>query len=279
MKNITPQPLSKSAKPSPERGLQTVPKSTSPAGGKVTDEALARDIRKQFAKVKKAELTWLAFGFKLLWIKNCHVKHGQFTPWLEKHVPEMGYKAVATYMQCAAGVLEVLQRELDEALPLANQGQFLLCAPRSLSDPAKILREEILKVVNNRTKYQFLTAYKQGQLFGDELRPKVGRMPGEGGKHKLTYSEKEALAKKCAEKDAAEVCTILNALGSSFMFCEAPTLALLEATLERHVRAIRAWAKQPRDTKQPELIQALFTTPLTAPLTLARPAPAGPGEV
>ena len=55
MKNITPQPLSKSAKPSPERGLQTVPKSTSPAGGKVTDEALARDIRKQFAKVKKAE--------------------------------------------------------------------------------------------------------------------------------------------------------------------------------------------------------------------------------
>ena len=279
MKNITPQPLSKSPKPSPERGLQTVPKSTSPAGGKVTDEALARDIRKQFAKVKKAELAWLAFGFKLLWIKSCHVKHGQFMPWLEKHVPDVEYRALATYMQCAAGVLKILNRNLDATLPLANQGQFLLCAPKTLPDPAKILREEILKVVNERTKYQFLTAYKQGQLFGDEWRTKVGRLPGEGGRPKLTYSEKAALEKKCAEKDAAAVCTILNALGSRFLLCDARTLALLEATLDRHVRAIRAWEKQPRGDKQTGLIEALFTTPLSPPLTLELPAPPAPAEV
>lgn len=111
---------------------------------------------------------WL--GFFIVSIKergkaDGSIPHGQFMPWLAKHLPEIKHSQAAVYQTLARNV--------------AEKGKIQISDFRKFESGE--LPEKVLKLIEGKTQDQLMFSFKQVEETDGELHAKRGRKKGEGG--------------------------------------------------------------------------------------------------
>jgi hypothetical protein len=115
------------------------------------------------------------------------IPHGQFKPWVQKHLPQLSYARLAVYMYIGKKVGEKAKLEL----PKISKQDF--CPPGEL--PPKVL-----EIIKGKGQNELFLEFKQAEIRDDAIAPKRGRRKGEGG----NSAEVLAIAKlKASQADRA----------------------------------------------------------------------------
>lgn len=126
-------------------------------------------------------------GLMLIWVKEAgkadgSIPHGQFGPWLEKHLPKMPRATVGDYITEGKSICGLLHWKLGE-LPQFKTAPHLLLSAKAdeLKGADKEHHTKLVKVIDQQSHFRAVTEYKQVELKDDATVPKVGRRKGEGG--------------------------------------------------------------------------------------------------
>lgn len=182
------------------------------------DESTAKQLIKSFKDAQNAGRRIMSFGLLAWEVKERKLKHGQWGPWLARHAPALcrphsqtgilqPSASLSSYMQMTKDVLEdfgfTIQRyfkhiEASKELGVCYGGKFLLLPDKKLTEPALALKKEFCDRVDGKTAKQIRLSFNQVEEDDDgEIKPKRGRLKGEGG-----VSREQRAAAKLAEEKA-----------------------------------------------------------------------------
>lgn len=126
-------------------------------------------------------------GLMLIWVKEAgkadgSIPHGQFGPWLEKHLPKMPRATAGDYITEAGSICELLHWQKGEIRHFETPPHLLLAAKaESLKGVEKERQKKLMDVVEQLKHFRAVTQYKQVELKDDATVAKKGRRKGEGG--------------------------------------------------------------------------------------------------
>lgn len=243
-----------------ENGHLTTLETFSKPRGIVTDAELAHAFHALYDEATSGLKRIIAFGMFCYHIQEEYLKKGQFDNWCQQHVPHIKRSAIYLHKSIAKSALEKVGLTVRDALKIARGGSIMLIQSDTLNDAERELQNRLFTMIEGKSLRQLMLEFKVGEAGPDgELRPKVGRVKGEGGKRKLTEMEKAGQARERVQLLAKDTCANLDVIAAGFMLMDDNALDYFEATLSRHVEAIRAWKRQPRNDRHPELIYARFS--------------------
>jgi len=201
------------------------------------DAMAAKKLLKLYSDAQVGMRKIVALGITAWEIKETHLKHGEWGPWLAAHAPKLcrldtgtdkpkASASLSNYMELTRNVLEgvgfpTIEKYLAEAakfpnLGICGGGGFLLIADKKVPEAVRPLREKIFALVDNKTQRQLFLEFKQAEEQPDGTKKKKrGRLPGQGG------NSKEALERARLLKEEEEV-TALN------LWCEETAAAIME---------------------------------------------------
>jgi hypothetical protein len=169
------------------------------------------------------------------------IPHGQFGPWLGRHLPEISRSTIGNYMAFAESLGE------KTGTQIAKNWKFAAVVN------AGGLPEPVEKLLADKTAYSVFLEAKQAELKDDILVPKRGRLKGHGGasheQRAAAQARDEAARIEALELDAESFCKWLDDscddkhLG---LIHDAPFNALLDS-LEAaiaYLRTVRTARKQ-----------------------------------
>jgi hypothetical protein len=187
------------------------------------DDATAKQLTKLFAEAQTGMRRVIALGLFAWEIKEGHLKHGQFGPWLAEHCPKLATvdsttgkakpsRALQGYMAMTKNVLEsvgfaTIEKYLDEAAKFSgtknlSHGGFLLVADKKVPESVKPLREKICQLVDGKTAKQLNLQFSQMDEDDENPKPKRGQLKGSKG---LTKEMREAAALKAEQERINEL--------------------------------------------------------------------------
>jgi len=182
------------------------------------DESTAKELIKRFKDAQNAGRRIMSFGLFAWEIKTMRLKHGQWGPWLAANASEVcrphsktgilqPSASLSSYMQMTKDVLEdfgfTIEKyfkhiEHSKELGVCHGGKFLLLPDKKLNEPALKLKKEFCDRVDGKTAKQIRLSFNQVEESDDgEVKPKRGRLKGEGG-----VSKEQRAAAKAAEAQA-----------------------------------------------------------------------------
>lgn len=247
----------------PEKSLQVADFRTvqtfSKPKGLVTDAELADAMRYLYAEATSGMRKVIAFGLFVMNLQENHLKHGQLEVWCKNNVPDISRSAIFLYKSLTKSVLEKIGMQVRDSLPLCDGGGIMLSDAESLDANRRELRDRICKLIEGKSMRQLMLEFKAGEDDGNgELRPKVGRAKGEGGKRKLTEMEKAGQARERISLLVKDTLANMQAIGGGVTLLPPLMVDVWIAELSIHLAAAQAWQRQPVNNKQPELIYARF---------------------
>lgn len=202
-------------------------------------------INAEYVSVKR-RAAWM--GFLLVSIKargkeDGSIPHGRFMPWLNSTFPHLSDRTAREWMAYAERSFEVANRQIS---PFSHAGQ---------------LPDEVLKVIDSKSKYALFLEWKQAKKDADgSLEPKIGRAEGEGGKPPCPDDPSEALEfkRKYSLRKMGAVDKALNTMSLDLLTHPDDTLTAFDSTLERTHKCIRAWLDTPPAKRDPKAIEKLW---------------------
>jgi hypothetical protein len=96
------------------------------------------------------------------------IPHGQFGPWLDKHLPELSRRTAGFYMSIGANLAEKAKVQIGE------NRQFAAMVKGEIPESVEAL-------IDGKTQNALFLEAKQAELKDDFLSPKRGRLKGQGG--------------------------------------------------------------------------------------------------
>ena len=177
------------------------------------------------------------------------IPHGTFGPWLKKNVPDLGHSQINVYMSLAVGVCE--------------KGEFQITDFGNFADIGH-LPPKIEKLIEGQTQSQLFLSFKQAEADEDgNLKPKIGRVKGEGGRPSMTEGNIEEIVRlrvKHSMRHAGLAADNLEALAVDFMGCPDDFNTALLGALERSAKCLRAWLNTPTPKRDMQEILKLWKT-------------------
>lgn len=180
------------------------------------DEAVKKQFGELFADAQSGMRRVITFGMFAWGVKLTQLKHGQFGDWVKGHFGDSTYRTVRSHMQLTESTLEACGIknlkpvfQIGSALPISKHGDFLLIPDAKVPEPLKPLREKIANIVDGKSARALFTEFKQAEEGDERLKPKRGRIKGQGGATK----EQRAAA---AEREESERITALKLDASDF---------------------------------------------------------------
>lgn len=171
------------------------------------------------SRVRPAMADIVAFGLFCWELKEVHLKHSQFAPWLKQFSPDSVQEhsqsgalqicyEVRSSMEVTKSVAEAcgfqitdlvhrLSGQIRDTRGFGNCGDLML--KPAIDVPAEILsvREKISAVIEGKTKMQFMPGYKQAEFDADGFaHKKRGRLKGQGGATKEQRANAEELERQ-----------------------------------------------------------------------------------
>jgi hypothetical protein len=189
------------------------------------DAAAAKQLIKLFGEAQKGMRRITAVGLAAWEIKETQLKHGEFGAWLAAHAPNLSRiddatgkpkasSALSSYMALTKGVLDHLGFTIEKYFAhvskfphagICGGGKFLLLADKKVPEDVRPLREKICNLVDGKTAKQIFTEFKQVEEDdAGEVKPKRGRLKGEGGASKTQRENAQQLA-EAARLEAIEI--------------------------------------------------------------------------
>ena len=182
----------------------------------------------------------VALGLFCFELKEVHLKHGQFGPWLQECAPELcklhskskaphPSSVLARSMSLTEGVLKAVGGSVRGALAKLNPhqtglsyppqggichgGELLLLSNDQVPEAAKQLHGKICSMIDGKTAKQLFFEFKQAEEDSQgNTKPKVGRLKGQGGATKdqraakaATDAQAEKLELELAAKDLCKL--------------------------------------------------------------------------
>lgn len=186
------------------------------------DAAYAKQFAKLFSDAQTGMRRIVALGLFAWEIKELHLKHGEFGPWLAGWQPKLcradsktgkpkASHALENAMRITQGVLEsVGYKTIGDYLDhlskfpiggICHHGKFMMLPEKKVTPEIKPLREKICALIDGKTQQQLFWEFKQAEEDEDgEVKKKHGRLKGSKG---LTKEQREA-AKLREEKERIE---------------------------------------------------------------------------
>jgi len=175
------------------------------------DAAIARELTKRFTDAQTGLRRVISFGLLAWEVKETKLKHGQFGAWLAAHCPNLAdtsspgkptaSRSLHTYMALTKGVLESLGFTVEkylahisnsQQLRICQGGKYLVLPDKTLPPDARDLKGKLCDLVDGKTQRQLLLEFKQVEPDADgAVRPKVGRLKGQGGATKAQRVAKQ----------------------------------------------------------------------------------------
>lgn len=229
------------------------------------------EIEREFAETN--ELTETArrrrarLGMMLIWIKAAgkadgSIPHGEFGPWLKKHLPAIPAATAGKYITEAKSICDLLQWQISRIEKFETPPHKLLLAKaEDLSPEDRAHQKELFKIIDEQSHFQAVTEYKQVQMVDDATVARRGRRPGEGGKPAAptgTVEEILAHAQKTALRKMGLADKFIQALSWEFMALDDDAVLTFCGTLERSVTCMKRWLNTPTTKRDPKEIVKLW---------------------
>lgn len=173
--------------------------------------------------------------------------HGTFMAFREAHFPEIPHRSATRYMD--------FHSKLATVANLTTAGNRALLTNGELPEKD---REKVLAAVHEIADGKTLTALYRDLGVIKPAAP-LGRREGEGGSKKLSLAEQAALLKEQAAKHWLDIDGLLSIYGPKFTVLKDCDVEAQMAVLERALTARKAWLKQPKNRRDPQAIDRLFT--------------------
>jgi hypothetical protein len=190
------------------------------------DQAAAKQLTKLFTDAQTGMRRIVALGLFAWEIKEQKLKHGEFGPWLAAHCPKLvrsdsstgkpkPSNALSSYMELTKGVLDQLGFTVEKYLKhissnslgggICHGGKYLLLPDKKLPQDVLPLKEKICALVDGKTKCQLFSEFKQAEEDDTgTVKPKRGRLKGQGGATKVQRENAQQLA-EAGRIDAMEI--------------------------------------------------------------------------
>lgn len=230
------------------------------------------EIEREFAETN--ELTETArrrrarLGMMLIWIKAAgkadgSIPHGEFGPWLQKHLPAIPCRTAGDYITEAKSILDLLGWQIGEIRNFETPPHKLLTAKSDdLAGEDKAHQKALLKVID-QSHFRAVTKYAQVHLVDDATVPKIGRAKGEGGRPPdPTGSVEEIIAagSKTALRHMGKVDQHLGLLGINFIAQPDDVLTAFLGALERTAKCVREQLNTPPARRDAQTILKLWNS-------------------
>lgn len=215
-------------------------------------EAIAKDFHETAAITEEGKKRRARLGLFCIWVKengkaDGSIPHGQWGDWLKHNLPEIPASTIGDYMTEANSICERLGWQISEIRKFEHPPHRLMLAEPATLKPADRTRQlELFDIIEQRTKFRAITQYKQVEMVDGETVPRIGRLPGEGGKRALTVSEKIAREQAEAVRALDLLCFTVKTMTPAMGSVEDRRLDLVENYLRTWIAIKKWWVAMPQ---------------------------------
>jgi hypothetical protein len=214
------------------------------------------------AKQRRARLGLMFIFVKEMGRADKSIPHGEFGPWLERNCKSIPRSTAGDYITEAKSLCECLRWEISEIRNFAPH-KLLIANPETLSNEDRDRREQMVKVISDKSKFRAITQYRQAEIKDDETVGKRGREKGAGGRPaelKGTIEEVAAARKKASRRHCFKAGDELEKVGIDFIAMDDGEITACAAAYERTAKCMNAWLAMPAANRDAKAIQKLWKT-------------------
>jgi len=146
------------------------------------DQAVAAELTSLYRDANDGVRRIVAFGIYAWHVKLELLKHGQFLPWLKAYCPDVTPRTVQSNMALAESALHHCGVQIRSMLRICQGGKLLLLEDAKVPEKAKPLRDKLLALIEGKSASALFAEFKQAEEdVSGQLKPKIGRLKGQGG--------------------------------------------------------------------------------------------------